>query len=158
MEGKEEEMLKCSACMTPIPEGATECPDCGEPVAGKEEVETVTCSTCGKKSPVGTKFCPECGEGLEEEKEKKEVPEKEEKKGFKLNLISIFGLLITVLGIIGAVADGIIKANGPRPCLGIHNPQGVYGPIFSMVLAISVVIMLFGIITFFIGYRMSKRK
>jgi ribosomal protein L40E len=53
----------CPACSTRIPEGSTECPECGLVVGSVEDV--VTCPVCNAEVSDEDKKCPNCGTEFE---------------------------------------------------------------------------------------------
>lgn len=53
--------MKCAACGTELPEGASMCPQCGRPA----EAVKLRCVSCGAELPEGVLLCPQCGRAVE---------------------------------------------------------------------------------------------
>lgn len=60
---KEEQVLVCSKCGTPLEPSAKFCPECGTKVS----LDKLVCSHCGMELKPGSKFCQECGTKVGEE-------------------------------------------------------------------------------------------
>ena len=67
----------CSACGSPLKDGAKFCEVCGAPVAVKRIEQERFCAQCGNLLKPGTKFCEICGREVPQEKAKAEPQIKE---------------------------------------------------------------------------------
>lgn len=102
--------MLCERCGAVIPEGWSNCKECGAVATSKGEGST--CSRCGKKSLAGERFCGGCGNPLTSPS-KPATPAMPEKKKFNPLplLIAILASTIVILTIVSC-GDGDFTAFG----------------------------------------------